>query len=68
MPNGFGTMTYSDGSIYSGNWLKGKKDGFGKFYKSTEKSNDDSEIYKSALIQEGEILKYIGYWKNGIPW
>ncbi|MCT8335818.1 hypothetical protein NUH30_19180 [Leptospira sp. 85282-16] len=67
MPNGFGTMTYPDGSIYSGNWLKGQKDGFGKFFKSTEKRKEESETYNSALSQEGEILKYIGYWKNGIP-
>jgi len=27
--NGFGTMTYSSGNVYAGNWIRNTKDGFG---------------------------------------
>ncbi|WP_342477789.1 hypothetical protein NYE24_00590 [Paenibacillus sp. FSL H7-0350] len=52
VPNGKGTISWSENKTYSGDWLNGKRSGYGKYI---------------ALIKENgdyEYKKYNGYWKN----
>lgn len=57
-PNGKGTMTWSKNKSYSGQWVNGKREGYGK-YIAVEKNYEYSE-------DEGDptLIIYTGYWKN----
>lgn len=59
-PNGFGTMTYADGSKYKGSWLNGLKHGYGKM------SHSDNPILSTKhKIKPGDA-KLITEWSHGI--
>jgi hypothetical protein len=57
LPSGEGTMAYSNGEVYIGNWKKGLRSGYGKTI-SVVKGKD--------IISEGKWKKdvYIGKWRE----
>ena len=40
--NGYGEMRWNDGSVYRGNWIKGKQDGYGEYTR-------DGELYEGIF-------------------
>ncbi|MGF7049494.1 hypothetical protein J2T13_004015 [Paenibacillus sp. DS2015] len=59
-PHGKGTMTWSKSKTYSGEWVTGKRSGYGK-YITTEKD------YEYSSMEEGgdpTLIIYMGYWNN----
>ena len=44
-PHGKGTITYKDGTIYTGDWAKGKSEGYGEVHLMFF-------IYRSNLLTE----------------
>ena len=73
LQEGFGTFYYTSGSIYEGEWKKGKKEGIGKFYCNKEPfdgdryegnwKNDKQDGKGTYFFKEGDI--YDGNWKDG---
>ena len=47
--NGWGKMTYSNGSVYEGEWLNGSKQGVGCF---TENGISTYSIYKDNSVSK----------------
>ena len=63
-------MTNFGGEVYEGEWLDGKKEGFGKYYYNNGERyagawKDDMREGKGMLVdQEGKRI-FIGEWMNG---
>ncbi|KIP04152.1 hypothetical protein PHLGIDRAFT_25750 [Phlebiopsis gigantea 11061_1 CR5-6] len=60
--HGSGIITYVDGSIYSGGWFQGKRDGFGKLYPSEEAADNgepstDGVFCDNLLVRDGVVVK-----------
>lgn len=69
--HGSGIITYADGSIYSGDWIQGKRDGLGKLFSSEAAANQDKPsaegVYvENLLARDGVVLKVTVY-RNGAP-
>lgn len=80
--DGEGVFSYSDGTKYQGDWIKGLRHGSGKFYDSNNKLTKEgyweNDVFQgngciSGDCQNGfgtEVFyreRYIGNWKNGEP-
>ena len=73
LQEGTGTFYYTSGSIYKGEWKKGKKEGKGNFYCNKEPfngdryegnwKNDKQDGKGTYFFKDGDI--YDGNWKNG---
>ena len=72
--NGQGTMEYSDGSVYEGNWEDGVRSGTGRFVLMKP---DGEEVYTGEFKNDkfggqGTLTKsngayYTGHWVEGTP-
>lgn len=69
MPNGHGTYVYEYGEKYSGQWLKGIKNGFGVFEKWPYDCEEDSKSGKIKEVSSNGRRSdiYAGNWVNGEP-
>lgn len=54
LPEGYGTMTYDSGSVYNGNWLKGKWNGEGLYI-----NNSDTIFSNWKNGELGDNISYI---------
>ena len=60
--HGSGIITYVDGSIYSGGWFQGKRDGFGKHYPSEQAADSgepsaDGVYCENILARDGVVVR-----------
>lgn len=69
LPNGVGTMVYTDGSIYIGSWKNGVKQGKGKYsYMLDAKDSIQEGIWKKGkFVGKKEVKKYKVIKKDGVP-
>lgn len=52
---GSGQLTFPNGDIYKGEFIKSKANGFGEFIKA-----------HSENLQSSDIKSYIGYWQENL--
>jgi|TARA_B110000967_G_scaffold28440_1_gene26470 predicted aspartyl protease len=71
--NGYGIMTYSDGDIYEGNWIRNKLDGFGKmtfasnggFYEGSWENNQYEGQGVLKRVIGAQVQRSEGMFANG---
>lgn len=67
--HGYGRMVFSDGTVYEGGWLNGKRNGFGK-QKTSDGTYYECEWYNDVPSGFGKVRYasggcYEGNWKDG---
>ncbi|GIQ85004.1 hypothetical protein KIPB_006606 [Kipferlia bialata] len=76
VPSGLGAMSYTNGDMYQGSWVDGKRDGDGEvlYFTERESSKEEETEYPSNLIEPAPVetvsesvisdREYKGHWRD----